>query len=638
MNSWAAGAALCVAMALRAQTPVTLESPLAPGIAEPGVTTVTLTATGFPSGTISPANVTVTLQPKHSGDGPSGATEASTARALFGTTVQLTFTVPTTIEVHQSVSYLVSIEGTTSTGAAFTSGNAAALSIAPVASLFSVGGKQIGSWGSPGQSLQFNIIGQYTNFLQGSTEANFGPGVSVGGAPPGDWGPVTVNTPTTATAQVVISTSASYGVNPLMVATGLEQESYSQNFTIQNFSPVYSFQGSFAGDGANPKRVPIIGTVPGGVPSLYGVTPYGGTANFGAVYSFPLAFGSSDTVLYSFAGPPNDGETPDGALVLASNGVLYGTTGGGGSDSASGIVFSLAPPATPGGPWTETVLHNFAGGPSDGANSYAALVVAGEQGGLPVLLGTTYNGGTRSNGIVFSLSPPSTPGGAWTESFLHFFAGAPNDGANPHTAVTPGSNGVYYGTTYNGGASNNGTVYQLTPPSSPAGEWTESVLYSFAGTPTDGANPHGDLVLGPGGVLYGTTLGGGPMGRGTVFSLTPPLSPRGKWTEKLLYKFANGTDASEPRAGLVMSTAPGGEQVLYGTTYLGGTYGDGTVFSLTAPATPDGSWTETILVSFQNFDGINPEAGVVMDSTGALYGATYSGGDANFGLIYYLVP
>jgi uncharacterized repeat protein (TIGR03803 family) len=283
-------------------------------------------------------------------------------------------------------------------------------------------------------------------------------------------------------------------------------------------------------------------------------------------------------------------------------------------------------------------LHNFAGGPGDGANPYAALVIIGEQGGLPILFGTTYNGGTGSNGVVFSLSPPSTGGGEWTESILHFFDGPPDDGANPHTAVTPGPNGVYYGTTYNGGTSNNGTVFQLTPPSSPAGEWTESVLYNFAGTPTDGANPHGDVILGPGGILYGTTLGGGPMGRGTVFSLTPPASPGGKWSETLLYEFANGTDASEPRAGLVMSTAPGGQLVLYSTSYLGGEYGDGTVFSLTAPAAPGGSWTETILFNFQNFDGINPEAGVVMDSMGALYGATYSGGGFNFGLIYYLVP
>ncbi|HLY18317.1 MAG TPA: choice-of-anchor tandem repeat GloVer-containing protein, partial [Bryobacteraceae bacterium] len=294
-------------------------------------------------------------------------------------------------------------------------------------------------------------------------------------------------------------------------------------------------------------------------------------------------------------------------------------------------------PAAPGGAWTETVLHNFAGGPGDGANPYAAMIIAGESGGLPIFYGTTYNGGIASNGTVFRLTPPAAPGGAWTESILHFFTGSPGDGANPHTAVTPGPGGVYYGTTYNGGASNNGTVFQLTPPAAAGGAWTESVLYSFAGTPTDGANPHGDMVLGPGGILYGTTLGGGPMGRGSVFSLTPPTTPGGKWTETMLHGFTNGTDASEPRAGLVISTT-GGRLVLYGTSYLGGAGDLGTVFSLTAPASPGGAWAEAVLYSFLDFNGINPEAGVVMDSAGALYGAAYSGGQSNLGLIYYLVP
>ena len=516
-------AILCGMAPLCGETLVTLESPAAPGIAEPGVTTVTLTGAGFPASTIQPANITITLAPQRTGAGPSGTTQATTVQLLLGTTERLTFTVPTTIVPREAVNYVVSIAGTTSTGAAFSSGNTASLQITPLASLFSIAP---GSYGSPGESLRFTIVGNFTNFLEGATMANFGPGVSVGGAPRGDWGPLTVNTATNATAQIVIGMPWNSSTNPLMVATGTEELSYQQGFTISNFSPVYSFLGQGSKDGANPKRVPIIGTIPGGVPSLFGVTPYGGAANFGTVYSYPLAFGTADSVLYSFAGPPNDGETPDGALVLASNGVLYGTTGGGGSHAPSGTIFSLAPPATPGAAWTETVLHNFAGGSTDGANPYAALIIAGESNSLPILYGTTYNGGTRSNGVVFSLTPPSESGGQWTESILHFFTGSPSDGANPHTALTPGPNGVYYGTTYNGGTSNKGTVFQLTPPAQRGGAWTEAVLYSFAGSPNDGANPHGDMILGPGGVLYGTTLGGGPLGRGAVFSLTPPLPGR----------------------------------------------------------------------------------------------------------------
>jgi len=618
---------------LCAQTTVTLEGSASPGTAEPGVTSITLIGYGFPSGSIPPANVTVTFQPKHSGNGPRGTTQATSIQPLFGTTVQLTFTVPTTITVHQAVNYLVSIAGSTSTGASFSSGNTAALQITAAAQITGISPNS----GSPGVSLQVTITAANTSFFQGATEANFGPGISVGGAPPGEFGPVTVNNLSSATAQLTIGIPLNFGTNPVTVATGTEQAPFSSGFIVTNFSRLHSFVGP-PSDGANPKRAPIIGPVPGGGSAIYAVTPYGGTGNFGTIFSYPLTFGPNISVLYNFAGPPNDGQTPDGALVLASNGVLYGTTGGGGSHAPSGIVYSLTPPASPGGAWTENVLYNFQGGPSDGANSYSAPIIAGESGGLPILYGTTFNGGTRSFGVAFSLTPPANPGGAWTESILHLFTGAPHDGANPHTALTPGPGGVYYGTTYYGGASNNGTVFQLTPPTSPDGQWTESVLYSFAGQPTDGANPHGDLIVGPGGVIYSTTLNGGPKGFGTVFSLTPPTSPGGQWTESLLYEFAGQPDAVQPRAGLVMSTGPGGQLIFYSTTYYGGTYNTGTVFSLTQPASPGGQWTETVLYSLGNFDGSNLEAGVVMDSAGGLFGATYFGGDSGFGTLFYVVP
>jgi uncharacterized repeat protein (TIGR03803 family) len=626
-------AVLCGCGDVLAQTTVTLASAASPDTGEPGVTSITLIGYGFPSGTIAAADVTVTLQPSKAGHGPSGTAQPTSVQPLFGSTVQFAFIIPTTIVVHQDVNYVVSIAGSTLTGAEFSSGNTAALQITPAAEL-----TISPTAASPGQSLIETLSGENTNFFPGATQANFGPGISVGGAPPGEWGPVTVNGPTSATAQLVLSIPLNFTINPVSVATGTEQVYYQTGFQVTNFSWVYQFAGPPGNDGANPKRVPIIAAGPGGVSALFGVTPYGGTANFGTVYSYPLAFGKADSVLYSFAGPPNDGETPDGALVMAGNGVLYGTTGGGGSHSPSGTVYSLAPPATPGGAWTETVLHNFAGGPTDGANSYSALFIAGESGGLPVVYGTTFNGGTDSNGVVFSMIPPATQGGAWTESIIHFFTGSPHDGANPHTAVTPGAGGVYYGSTYNGGASNNGTVYELTPPASPGGKWTESVLCSFAGTPTDGANPHGDLLVGPGGVLYGTTLGGGPKNFGTVFSLTPPASPGGKWTEDLLYEFAGPPDASQPRAGLVMGTGSGGQLVLYSTTYLGGTTNVGTVFSLTAPSSPGGKWTETILYDLYSPGGYNPEAGLVMDGAGGLYGAAGYGGSSGYGNLYYVVP
>jgi uncharacterized repeat protein (TIGR03803 family) len=619
----------CISALLRAQSTVTLSPTASPETGEPGVTAIIVIGYGFPSGTIPPGNVTVTLQCSKAGGGPSGTTQAIAVQPLFGSTERVTFTIPASIALSQTTAYLISIAGSTSTGATFSSGNATGLDITPVARV------SIDPKSGEGGAAQVTITGYHTNFLQGSTQANFGPGVSVGGAPPGAWGPVTVNSPASATAQLVMGIPAAPGTNTVMVATGAEQASPTTGFTIDvAFATFYDFTGG-ASSGANPKRALVFGNGFGGQPALYGVTPYGGASNDGTVYSDTFCFNClAFAILHTFTGPPGDGMTPDGALVIDGNGVIYGTTGGGGSHSPNGIVFSLTPPTSPGGAWTETVLHNFAGVPNDGGNSYASLVI----GGGGVLYGTTFYGGISGNGVVFSLAPPASSGGAWTETILHKFAGSPNDGANPHTAVTPGAGGVFYGTTYNGGASGNGTVYQLTPPgpegSPSGGAWTETVLYNFAGTPSDGANPHGDLVIGNGGVLYGTTLNGGTYGFGTVFSLTPPKSQGSPWTETVLYNFAGGTDGAEPRAGLVIE--PDGS--LYSTTYYGGESGQGTVFSLSPPASPGGAWTETIWIRFAGGNGAIPEAGLVRDSNGVLYGATYNGGMSNLGVLFLLVP
>jgi uncharacterized repeat protein (TIGR03803 family) len=177
----------------------------------------------------------------------------------------------------------------------------------------------------------------------------------------------------------------------------------------------------------------------------------------------------------------------------------------------------LTRPASPDKSWTEAVLYRFAGGTSDGANPYAGVVI----GAKGVLYGTTDLGGTSNNGTVFSLTPPASPGGSWIEAVLHNFIGG-TDGANPQTDVVIGRNGMLYGTTSLGGASNSGTVFSLTPPASPGGSWTEAVLYSFTGG-SDGGLPAGAVTIGGRGmILYGTTeVGGTSQNYGTVFLLTP---------------------------------------------------------------------------------------------------------------------
>lgn len=170
---------------------------------------------------------------------------------------------------------------------------------------------------------------------------------------------------------------------------------------------------------------------------------------------------------------------------------------------------------------------------------------------------------------------------------------------------------------------------------------TETVLYSFPGG-SSGANPYAGLILDSAGALYGTTGGGGAStkcnlgsGCGTVFKLTPPATKTGTWTESVLYSFQGVTakDGSGPQASLVFDAAG----ALYGTTASGGASGFGTVFKLTPPATQGGAWTETVLYSFKgSTDGSSPASGLIFDTKGALYGTTSVGGANNFGIAFKL--
>jgi uncharacterized repeat protein (TIGR03803 family) len=235
---------------------------------------------------------------------------------------------------------------------------------------------------------------------------------------------------------------------------------------------------------------------------------------------------------------------------------------------------------------TETVLHSFPGG-SDGGNPQAGLI-ADSAGNL---YGTTFNGGASNYGAVFKL----TPGG--TEKVLYSFTGGSN-GNNPSSGLTADSTGNLYGTTFYGGASNYGAVFKLAPGG------TETVLYSFKGGTSDGANPwSGSLIADSSGNLYGTTQYGGAFAptigasTGTVFQLSPPATAGGAWTERVLYNFCSlpsCSDGAVPYSGLIADSSGN----LYGTTGLGGASGAsnyGVVFKLAPPATAGGAWTETVL-------------------------------------------
>jgi uncharacterized repeat protein (TIGR03803 family) len=164
------------------------------------------------------------------------------------------------------------------------------------------------------------------------------------------------------------------------------------------------------------------------------------------------------------------------------------------------------------------------------------------------------------------------------------------------------------------------------------------VLYRFIGG-SDGRHPWGALVAGAKGALYGTTNAGGQYGYGTVFKLTPSASGQ-TWTETVLYSFCKQSscdDGSYPEAGLVFDEYG----ALYGTTSEGGA-GYGTVFKLTPPAASGGPWTETVLYAFAGgIDGSHPAAGLIFDKQGALYGTTSEGGyygTTGYGTVFQLTP
>jgi uncharacterized repeat protein (TIGR03803 family) len=177
------------------------------------------------------------------------------------------------------------------------------------------------------------------------------------------------------------------------------------------------------------------------------------------------------------------------------------------------------------------------------------------------------------------------------------------------------------------GTTENDTVFALAPPAARETRWTETVLYTFRDSP-DGIQPHAGLIADAKGVLYGTTAYGGDNGWGTVFALAPPGAGETRWTETVLYSFRGGRDGSIPEAGL-MADANG---VLYGTTIAGGDTscvngGCGTVFALAPPAAGETRWTETVLHRFRGRrDGLSPHAGLIADANGVLYGTTELGG------------
>jgi uncharacterized repeat protein (TIGR03803 family) len=354
--------------------------------------------------------------------------------------------------------------------------------------------------------------------------------------------------------------------------------------------------------------------------NVYGTTNYGGAHGGGTVFELVSRANGTWTLalLYNFCSQTGcqDGNASTAGLIFDTAGNLYGTTGLGGAYEY-GTVFELT--SQSGRAWEQTVLHSF--DKQDGVTTPYAGVVMDPSGNL---FGT-------GAGWAYELSPGSN---GWTLTGLHSFTGENGDGSAPIAGVLLDPAGNLYGTTEHGGGSKScgggcGTVYQLHPI--PDGSWKEHILHRFQAR-WDGAFPGvGALVLDRVGNLYGTADGGNSR-YGVIFRLSPGAD--GRWRETVLYNIPGGTGGESPGAGVVRDKAGN----LFGTTIAGGDpkCGCGLIFKLAPQA--NGKWKYIVLHRFTGYDGAQPDANLVIDSKGNLYGTTAIGGAGGYGVAFELTP
>ena len=365
------------------------------------------------------------------------------------------------------------------------------------------------------------------------------------------------------------------------------------------YLPVHGFNYNY-GEGTDPNAGLLQGT--DGV--LYGATydhaslllqlPYGlGAAYAGTIYKLNPD-GSGFVTLHHFNTNGLEGIAPYRELIQATDGLLYGTTSGGGSNNA-GTIFRIG---TDGSAFT--VLHSFLTNGVDGQNPCSALL----QGGDGLLYGTTVYGGSNNFGTIFRLG---SDGNGFTA--LHSFSGGGTDGANPFAGLIQGSDGALYGTTRSG--VNGGVIFKVWPDGS-----SYQILHGFSPASSDGSQPYGGLLLGQDGALYGTTRLGGTVspGRGVVFRIQQDGSGY-----QILHDFnLAANDGGDSVAGLMQDR----EGALYGTTVNGGSNNVGTIFRLE----PNGN-NYNVLWNFVPAGGDGSNALALVEGTnGVLYGASSDSG------------
>jgi uncharacterized repeat protein (TIGR03803 family) len=374
----------------------------------------------------------------------------------------------------------------------------------------------------------------------------------------------------------------------------------------QTFTTLYNFTGG--SDGSAPEA----GVIRDVADNLYGTAFYGGDQNCktpyrgcGVVYKLDTA--GKETVLHTFAGYPSDGANPYTPLIRDKAGNIYGTTNLGGSNCSfgygCGTVFKIDSSGS------EKVLHNFTSG-SDGCYPLQGLVM--DKGGN--LYGTSSQCGSANGGAIFSVDS------AGKLTVLHGFTGTSSDGAIPQYGhLTMDKSGNLYGVTGGGGSAacsgGCGVLYKLSK------NRTFKLLHRFAGGTSDGCYPLGSVVQDSSGNFYGTTANCGSDISGTIWK----VSKNGK--ETILHNFT-GSDGAAPFAGVARDSKGN----LYGVTYTGGAYGEGVLYKLSA------SRRLTLLHTFSYLEGCFPYGEALRTTKGTLFGTTLGGGICNPGTVWSYAP
>ncbi len=442
------------------------------------------------------------------------------------------------------------------------------------------------------------------------------------------------------------SIASSIGIAMLAVTFAAAPATAQQETTLTNFNI----------DGAG-GTAPYGGLIFDKDGNLFGTTAYGGsgpcatenTTGCGTVFELSPKAGGGWTkkVIHVFNG--DNGNYPNAGLIFDGAGNLYGTTVYGGTGVCSavaptgcGVVFELS--RTSKGGWTEKVLRDF-GNSEDGPYPAGGLILdsAGNLYGMTTgVRGSCEHRPSTNCGAVFELMPRAV--GQWKEKVLHLFSLNYVDGYAPAGSLIFDGEGNLYGGTPSGGAYYTGIAFRLSQNQN--GGWVEDILYTFYwGKGVNGSGP-ATLIRDGAGNLYGTAAYGGAFNWGAAFELSP--SSGTSYTQTILHSFYPDTfDGGVPNPSLTFDDAGN----LYGATQYGGSgkywclaWGGGndlascgTVFKLTPAG--DGSWSETILYNFgSSTDGWVPNAGVIRDASGNLYGTTPLKGNADGGIVFQITP